>query len=80
MTASEMNILGKLILGCLSTDSSDSMRSIEALAMAGVDYAIVQVPLIDQPHLWRVEEIFKWLWPFRVNNIISGDESDDEET
>ena len=72
-----MNILGKLILGCFGIDSRDNMPSIEALAMARVDYDIVQAPFIDHPHLnWR--ELRLCLpFSFRLNDNIS---DDDEET
>ena len=53
------------------------MPSIEALAMAGVDYAIVQAPFIDQPRLnWR-EWRLRLPFSFRLNDNIS---DDDEET
>ena len=72
-----MNILRKLILGCFGIDSRDNIPSIEALAMAGVDYAIVQAPFIDQPHLnWR-EWHLCFPFSFRLNDNIS---DDDEET
>lgn len=73
-----LNILGKIIFGCLQIDCRDGMPSIEALAMAGADHNVVQVPFIDRPWIWMLEKICKRLWPFRMKNNTADDESESE--
>ena len=44
------------------------MASAEALAMAGVGSATVQVPFIGQPWIRQLEKIFERIWPFGRKN------------
>ena len=73
-----MNIFVKLILGCLQIDSRDDMPSAEALAMAGVDYTIVQVPFNDKSWIQRLHNIFKRIWPFQIKNRVGDYKSQSE--
>jgi hypothetical protein len=73
-----MNVFRKLILGCLQIDSRDDIPSTEALAMAGVDYNVVQVRIVDQPWIWRLQKIFKRIWPFRKKNKVGDYERQSE--
>lgn len=74
----KMNVFRKLILGCLQIDSRDDIPSTEALAMAGVDYNVVQVRIVDQPWIWRLQKIFKRIWPFRKKNKVGDYERQSE--